>query len=68
MALDTHGKLNAGGVMAKTALSKKKALFVSTSDLNLGKELVKFYIWVVALCGAETWTVGKVDQKYLEKF
>jgi hypothetical protein len=37
-------------------------------DLNLRKKLVKCYIWSVALCGAETWTLRKVDQKYLESF
>ena len=45
MVQDTHGKLNPGGVMAKAAFSWKKALSVSTLDLNLGKELVKCYIW-----------------------
>jgi hypothetical protein len=33
-----------------------------------GKKLVKCYIWSIALCGAETWTLRKVDQKYLESF
>jgi hypothetical protein len=28
--------------------------------------LVKCYIWSIALCGAETWTLRDVDQKYLE--
>jgi hypothetical protein len=37
-------------------------------DLNLRKILVKFYIWGTALYGAETWTLRKVDQKYLESF
>jgi hypothetical protein len=32
-------------------------------DLNLRKKLVKCYIWSIALCGAETWTLRKVDQK-----
>jgi hypothetical protein len=27
------------------------------------KELVKYYVWSVALYGAETWTLRKVDQK-----
>jgi len=27
---------------------------------------VKCYIWSVTLCGAETWTLWKVDQKYME--
>jgi hypothetical protein len=25
------------------------------------KKLVKWYIWSIALCGAETWTLRKVD-------
>jgi hypothetical protein len=37
-------------------------------DLNLRKKLVKCYIWSIALYGAETWTLRKVDQKYLESF
>jgi hypothetical protein len=55
-------------VMAKAAFNKKKNIFTSKLDLNLMKKLVKCYIWSVALCGAETWTLGKVDQTYLESF
>jgi hypothetical protein len=29
---------------------------------------VKFYIWSIALYGAETWTLRAVDQKHLESF
>jgi hypothetical protein len=29
---------------------------------------VKCYIWIIALCGAETWTLRKVYQKYTESF
>jgi hypothetical protein len=47
---------------------KKKTLFTSKVDLNLRKKLVKYYIWSTALYGAETWTLRKVDQKYLESF
>jgi hypothetical protein len=32
----------------------------------LRKKLVKCYIWSIALCGAETWTLRAVDQKHLE--
>jgi hypothetical protein len=42
--------------------------FTSKLDLNLRKKLVKCYIWSIALYGAETWTLRKVDQKYLESF
>jgi hypothetical protein len=54
--------------MAKTAFNKKKNLFTSKLELNLRKKLVKCYIWSIALYGAETWTLRKVDQKYLESF
>ena len=30
--------------------------------------LVKFYIWSIALYGAETWTLQAADQKYLESY
>jgi hypothetical protein len=53
--------------MAKTAFNKK-TLFTSKLDLNLRKKVVKCYIWSVALCGAETWTLRAADQKYLESF
>ena len=32
------------------------------------KELIKCYIWSIALYGAETWTVRAVDKKHLESF
>ena len=52
--------------MAKAAFNKKRTLFTSTLDLELRKKLVKYYIWSIALYGAETWTLRAVDQKYLE--
>jgi len=54
--------------MAKAAFSKKKTLFTSRLDLNMRKKLIKCYIWSMALCGAETWTLQAADQKYLESF
>jgi hypothetical protein len=54
--------------MAKTAFKKKKNLFTSKLELNLRKKLVKCYIWSIDLYGAETRTLRKVDQKYLESF
>jgi len=37
-------------------------------DLEVRKELVKCYIWSIALYDAETWTLWAVDQKLLESF
>ena len=54
--------------MAKAAFNKKRTLFTSKLDVNLRKELVKCYIWSMALYGAETWTLRAADQKYLEYF
>jgi hypothetical protein len=54
--------------MAKTAFNKKRTLFTSTLDVGLRKKLVKCYVWSIALCGAETWTLRAVDQKHLESF
>ena len=36
--------------------------------LKLRKKLIKCYIWSIALCGAETWTLRAADQKHLESF
>jgi len=52
----------------EVGLKKKKTLFTGKLGLNLGKNLIKCYIWSVAVFGAETWTLGKADQKYLESF
>ena len=54
--------------MAKAAFNKKKTLFTSKYELNLGKKLVKYYIWSMAFYGAETWTLRAADQKHLESF
>jgi hypothetical protein len=51
--------------MAKAALNKKRALFTSTLELKLRKNLVKCYIWNIVSYGAETWTMRRVDQKPL---
>ena len=45
--------------MAKAVFNKKKTLFTSKLDLNLRKNLVKCYIWSMALYGAETWRFGQ---------
>ena len=47
--------------MAKAAFNKKRTLFTSTLDWELRKELVKCYVWSIALYGAETWTLRAMD-------
>jgi hypothetical protein len=53
--------------MAKTALNRKKT-FQYETEVQFKEELVKCYILSTAFNGAETWTLRKVDQKYLESF
>jgi hypothetical protein len=66
--LDIGVKLSPGLPMAKAAFIKKKAFLTSKLDSNLRNKVVKRYIWSIALYGAETSTLRKVDQKYLESF
>jgi hypothetical protein len=51
----------------KTAFSRK-ILSTSTLDVDLMNKLMKFNVWGIALDGTETWTLRKVDQKYLGSF
>jgi hypothetical protein len=43
-------------------------LFTSKMDLELKKKLVKWYIWSIALYGAETWTLRAIDKKNIKSF
>ena len=51
-------------VMSQASFNKVKAFLTSKLDLNLRKKIVKCYIWIIALYGAETWALWTVDQKY----
>jgi hypothetical protein len=52
--------------MVKARLNKKT--FQQQIGLNFMKKPVNCHIWCISLYGAETWTLRKVDQKYLESF
>jgi len=54
--------------MKKAAFNKKKNLFTNKCDLNLRERLVRFYVWSIALYGAETWTLRATDQRHRETF
>ena len=42
--------------------SKKQLLCSNNRSLEIKKKLVKSCIWSVAVCGSETWTVGKMGR------
>jgi hypothetical protein len=46
----------------------RKILSACRYGINVKNKLVKCYFWSIALYGAGTWTVWKVDLKYLERF
>jgi len=52
-------------VITKVAFNQK-TLFTSKLYFSVRKKLINCYIWSIALCGAETWTLRKVGQKCLE--
>jgi hypothetical protein len=54
--------------IAKAAFSNKKTIFTSKLDVNLRTKLATCDVWSIPSHGAETWTLRKVDQQYLERF
>jgi hypothetical protein len=52
----------------KAAFNRKKTSFTSKLKSNVRKKLMNCYISNIILDGAETWTLRKTDQKYLENF
>jgi hypothetical protein len=59
-------KLNVGLLWLKLRSTRRKFFFASTLDLELRKKLVMYYVWSIALYGAETWTLRAVGQKHLK--
>jgi hypothetical protein len=51
--------------MAKASFILENTLYIRKLDW---KKLEKCYIWSIALYSAETWTLRKVDRKYLRSF
>ena len=53
-------------IVSRIAMSKaksnKKKNFHQQIGLKFMKKLIKCYIWSIALCGAENWTLRKVDR------
>ena len=45
-----------------------KEVFNRKLNIELKKKLVRCYVWSVALYGSETWTLTKLERKYLESF
>jgi hypothetical protein len=55
-------------VNAKEEFNRKISLLTSKLNIELEKKLVRCYIWSIALYGSDTWTLRKLEGKYLEGF
>ena len=49
--------------MAKEAFNRKRSIFFGPLEKELRKRLVKCFLWSEALYGAETWILGRNEQK-----
>ena len=56
------------GIKVKEAFNINLLLFTSKLNIELRKKLVLCYVWSTVLYGSETWTLKKLEQKYLERF
>ena len=65
MMQDVHMKFIPGLPRHKAALNIKKTILTSKLGINLRNRLMECYIGGIALYGVETWTLQKVDWKYL---
>ena len=54
--------------LTKEAFNRKTSIFCVPLEKELRKRLVKCFVWNLALCGAETWTLRRNEQKGLEAF
>jgi hypothetical protein len=54
--------------IAKEAFNRKMSLLTSKLNIELKKKMVRCYVWSIALYGSETWTIRKLECKYLESF
>jgi len=54
--------------MAKAVVNERRLFCACKMGLNLRKTLAMCYILSIALFGAESWPLQKVDREYLERF
>jgi hypothetical protein len=54
--------------ITKGAFNRKISILTSKLNVELMKKLVRCYVWSIALYGSETWTLRKLERKYLESF
>jgi hypothetical protein len=61
-------KLNPGFPWQKRHSTTRSLFFATKLDLNVKEETSKLLTLELRLHGAETWTLRKIDQKYMESY
>jgi hypothetical protein len=54
--------------IAKEAFNRKISFLTRNLNIELREKLVRYYVWSIALYGSETWTLRKLERKYLDTF
>ena len=61
-------EIKSRSAMAKSAFNRRKNLFASKFDSNLGKKLVQCYIWSIASYSAENSDTSEIRSEMPRKF
>jgi len=59
---------NSRGLSLQSSIQQDEYSFHHQIRLKFNKETREVLHWIVALYGDETWTLRRVDRKYLERF
>jgi hypothetical protein len=52
----------------KRSIQQEEYSFQHQIEITFNEEQMKCYIWNIALCGAENWSLRKLDKKYQKSF
>ena len=66
--MEDTGEIKKRISIVKEACSRKISLLTSKPNIELKMVLVRYYVESIALYGSETWTLGKLQWKYLVSF
>ena len=61
-------KTDFGVITNHQPFNRKMSLLTSNLNIELKKKLVRCYVWSISLYGSDTWTLRKLERKYLESF
>ena len=54
--------------MVKEAFNRKIPLLTSKINIEPRKKLIRCYVFIISLYESETWTLRKLEKRYLKSF